>query len=66
MIEDIGKAVVLYRGLTTLGKRLFRDEVGLASLKARAGRRKTMRKTTGRVRVKKGAAETPAATGTVE
>lgn len=63
MIEDIKKAIDTYRGLSPLGKRFFREDVGLTSLKARTTRRKTMRKTTTRT---KRTAETPAATGAVE
>lgn len=63
MIDDIKRAIDGYKGLSPLGKRFFREDVGLASVKARGTRRKTMRKTTGRVRAKKG--ETGTGAGTV-
>ena len=54
MIDDIKKAIDGYKALSPLGKRFFREDVGLASVKARSGgRRKAMRKTTGGKRTRR-------------
>lgn len=40
MVEDILKAATAYRGLSPIGKRLFREETGLTSTKRRTGSRR--------------------------
>lgn len=44
MVEDILKATQAYRSLTPIGKRLFREETGLNSVKRRGpGKRRALK-----------------------